>query len=529
MPLAVTVPHNVASRSICRETGLRRPPRPSSRRRAREACSRKADAGGFARVVIAALALLLPLCAAGGLQDGILSPDDGSEDRFLPVDTSESWSVGFASLKTRALSPENRYLRYSIPLLIREGLSSIGVHIYNIEERTARAKYLVEQKLAQLRLELQSLQHRRDEILFGSASGDLAQIRKQKEELLGGLSQLQNLDMDAVAVSFQKPVVFKEGQETGSLIVAPRFSPLARSREEKVDLIVWGEIEEVQDFLYLNIRAFNTVMQKEVFAFESAGSIQGLHDSLFRAVDGLAELMLGRKWARLTVVPYPPDSSVTVNGVLLGTGVSTGRFIEPGDVQIVTSSPGFDDVETVMSLAPYEERRVEILLAEKPLRKLSIHTDPPGADVYVDSIWKGQSPLVLELLASGQRLLVRKEGYREVTFQPQEESLEAIMLTLRKALLDESAWLEKKRDTFYASLGIFFISLPLPIFLYGYALDNANAAIRSDPRSSQYQQFYSQTEITYFAYGATLFISIALFAKMLGELIEYVDYVDYVR
>ena len=116
-----------------------------------------------------------------------------------------------------------------------------------------------------------------------------------------------------------------------------------------------------------------------------------------------------------------------------------------------------------------------------------------------------------------------------MAFQPKEDTPEAVRLTLRKALLDEPAWLEKKRDTFYISLGLWFVSLPFPIFLYGYAVDNAEAALRSVPGSSQYQQFYRQTELTYYAYGATLFVSIALFVKMLNDLIEYVDYVDYVR
>jgi hypothetical protein len=98
---------------------------------------------------------------------------------------------------------------------------------------------------------------------------------------------------------------------------------------------------------------------------------------------------------------------------------------------------------------------------------------------------------------------------------------------LRKQILDELYWQEKKRDTFYTSLGIWAVSLPFPIFLYGYAVDNARAANRSVVGSDDYNKFRRNTEFTYAGYFATLFISVTLFVKMFINMLEYVDFVNY--
>jgi hypothetical protein len=98
---------------------------------------------------------------------------------------------------------------------------------------------------------------------------------------------------------------------------------------------------------------------------------------------------------------------------------------------------------------------------------------------------------------------------------------------LRKQILDESLWQEKKRDAFYSALGFFALSVPFPIFLYGYAVDSSIAASRVTADSDTYNKFRRQAELTYGAYWATLFVSVSLFIRMLVTLVEYIEYVDY--
>jgi len=60
-------------------------------------------------------------------------------------------------------------------------------------------------------------------------------------------------------------------------------------------------------------------------------------------------------------------------------------------------------------------------------RRLIITSDPPGADVFVDDVYQGQTPLTLTYsvglrdIMKGFTVTIQKEGYlplrREVTFQ----------------------------------------------------------------------------------------------------------------
>jgi hypothetical protein len=47
-------------------------------------------------------------------------------------------------------------------------------------------------------------------------------------------------------------------------------------------------------------------------------------------------------------------------------------------------------------------------------------------------------------------------------------------------LIDEAYWLEKKRNRFYASFGVFALSLPITIFLNAFYNDMASKFSSSD-------------------------------------------------
>lgn len=68
--------------------------------------------------------------------------------------------------------------------------------------------------------------------------------------------------------------------------------------------------------------------------------------------------------------------------------------------------------------------------------------------------------------------------------------------------------------------------MPLPVFLYGYAVDNAYAAARAEPGTDKYRDHRTRMEVTYYAYFATLFISVTLFVKMFVNLLDYIHFVE---
>jgi hypothetical protein len=442
--------------------------------------------------------------------------------------------MGFASFQGRGLSKENSYLVNSVPLLLREELEVLDTHIYSSREQELYRQYLIKRKIQEYRKQLQESRDEEEGLLFGE-NKTLQELRKKRAELnrtksaySEAIEWLENLDAESIYLEEEKPILVKEVAEREALFPRLQFSPLGFARRENLDLLVWGEIEEVQEYVFVKLHVFNTLLKKEVYQYETAGSIVDIQDSLGEAVYGIATQALGREWTSLTVIPEPPESFVIVNGNFMGTGKVSMKFLKPGMTTVKVTAPGYLDEQRSLFLHAREKNSENFNLLPMKTTLVSVFTDPQGADVYLDSQWFGKTPLTLDLIPPEQRLLIKKEGFRDVSLRLDDEAPASLNFTLRKQILDEVVWQERKRDAFYTTLGMFAISLPLPIFLYGYAVDSAIAANRAVPGSDDFAEHFRRMEITYGAYFATLFVSVTLFVRMFVTLAEYINFVDYV-
>lgn len=479
--------------------------------------------------------MLISLSQLVRAQESVLWDNSLSLLKTVPEETRENWTVGFSSFQAVAVAKEHRYLLNSFPLLLREELRSLDVHRHDAQEIDAHRREIIKTQIQGHLQNLHEIEQEEKDLLLSrdtdpynpqEARKTLLELDRKSTAIREAIQWLQELQHDKVVVKEEKPIVFVEGDEMGTLLFSPQFSPSGLAKRENLDFLVWGVIEEIQGYLFLKIRGFNTILGREAYTYESGGSAEELQTMLDEAINGLAEQILGRRWASLTVVPQPEMSSVVVNDTFRGVGTTRMRFLRPGRIAVSVTAPGHVDEEKEYNLAPYEHQTVEIELRQKETLAITLNTNPQGADVYLDSQWSGITPLDLDLLYPDQRLLIMKEGFKDLVYDIDGSTPPLLDFDLRKQILDELYWQEKKRDTFYTSLGIWAVSLPIPIFLYGYAVDNARAANRAIG-TDDYNKFRRNTELTYAGYFATLFISVTLFVKMFLNMLEYVDFVNY--
>lgn len=482
------------------------------------------------------LLLLISPFQLARAQESVLWDDSLSLLKTVPEETRENWTVGFSSFQAVAVAKEHRYLLNSVPLLLREELRSLDVHRLDAQEIDAHRREIIKTQIHSHLQDLQEIEQEEKELLLSrdtdpynpqATRNTLVELDRKKTAVKDAIRWLQELKHEQVVVKVEKPIVIAEGDGMGTLLFSPQFSPFGLARREDLDFLVWGAIEEIQGYLFLKIRGFNTILGREVYTYESGGSAEELQTLLDEAINGLAEQVLGRQWASLTVVPQPGMSSVVVNDTFRGVGTTRMRFLRPGRATVSVTAPGYTDERREYTLSAYEHQTVGIELQQKETLAITLNTNPQGADVYLDSLWSGITPLELDLLYPDQRLLIKREGFKDLVYDIDESTPPLLDFDLRKQILDEIYWQEKKRDTFYTSLGIWAVSLPIPIFLYGYAVDNARAANRSVMGSDDYNKFRRNTELTYAGYFVTLFISVTLFVKMFLNMLEYVDFVNY--
>lgn len=118
----------------------------------------------------------------------------------------------------------------------------------------------------------------------------------------------------------------------------------------------------------------------------------------------------------------PLQASVTVNatpngGTLLIDQLEKTQGIHPVDanesINIVYSKPGFYDYADTISVAPGENRNVDINL--KPANGLLAIKTKPIAQVFIDNKSVGLSPISLPLSAITHSIRIEKPGYRTIT------------------------------------------------------------------------------------------------------------------
>ena len=123
-----------------------------------------------------------------------------------------------------------------------------------------------------------------------------------------------------------------------------------------------------------------------------------------------------RNAKRVKITSNPSDARVFVNGQFKGH--------TPFDLEVlgheVEITVELNDYQTVKQKIPLtvENNRlfnIDLVKKEMDIRKISITTNPKGAEVYLDNDFKGKTPLEITVIGdSSYRLKIHKFGYKDI-------------------------------------------------------------------------------------------------------------------
>jgi len=114
--------------------------------------------------------------------------------------------------------------------------------------------------------------------------------------------------------------------------------------------------------------------------------------------------------ARLYIESYPSGAYVYINGIYRGT-TPLNLELDPGTYSIRIEKSGYKTEYETVTLSPGDTRTIFKDL--EPLKaKLYVHSNPPDASVYIDGIYKGITPLTLELDPGTYSIRIEKSGYK---------------------------------------------------------------------------------------------------------------------
>lgn len=435
------------------------------------------------------------------------------ETEALPEDKDTHWIVGFATLQSVNLSVENEYLIHSIPLMFQEKLASVTEHYFRPEEIVENQKAIIKSELTKSIQELINLQKQRDKELFSTKKEyekqkAVAVFDEQIEAVKKRITYLRELKPELISFPEKKPVLLKD--QGGKLFDAPKFSGLQFAEEKDLHVLVWGKLEEVQNYLYLEIIVFDRILEKNIFIYKEGGSREDLYGYFPEAIKEITTILLGRAWSSLVVTAEPQNAYIKINDSFMGLGSVDLSHVEPGSVKIEVTSPGFISQIQEIDLEPLETKVYEIKLEKSDHAELFIQSFPAEANVYIDSMWIGKTPLIVDKPLVLSKLLLKKEDYGDYFMRIGPESPEQVEISLFQIYIDKTEYQEKMAVRFYNSLGTFLISVPFSLFSYGLAYDYFNAGRQEESR------FF------FYAYRWSVFINCILCAQMIYDLILYI-------
>ena len=456
---------------------------------------------------------------------------EASETKSIPIptDKEKTFKVGFSMFTAENLQAENRYLIYSLPLILRENIISIGEHTFSEEEKNAYKQRIINREIASVNKKVRELFSERNNLFLSSVSGikresRLKDIEKGLTNFREKMTFLRNLDSKKIEFPDKKPIEYTDNKLSGKLIESPEFSPMQLAKKWNVDLLIWGMVEQVDDILYIRVNAYESAVDRSVFSYIDAGSRENVYSYLKNAAEELSDIILGHSWGSLVIETEPPDSAVYVNGEFRGFGNEELKYISPGKTDIRVDHDGYKRYTDTLVIEAGKTHHINVKLKSIKLGKVTINTAPPGASVYINSVWQGLSPLTVEKPQYPRHVVIKYKDYEEKEFTLSRDSANNLRITLKRKIIPYEEIVEKERDQFYSALGLWFISIPVPIFAYGFAVDyklgEITAIINNDNENASRMALSS--DIMYYSYLGGLFINAALFLNGALHLFNYI-------
>jgi hypothetical protein len=127
------------------------------------------------------------------------------------------------------------------------------------------------------------------------------------------------------------------------------------------------------------------------------------------------------QYATVSISSNPPGASVYGDGVYVGTTRSGGPLdftqVKPGTHTLLLTKSGYQDYSTTSTVVAGKNYDLEITLNSVPqptTGSISVNSAPTGAQVYINNLFRGYSPVTVDGLTPGMYTVALKlNGYQD--------------------------------------------------------------------------------------------------------------------
>ncbi len=261
-----------------------------------------------------------------------------------------------------------------------------------------------------------------------------------------------------------------DGEETRPLLALDADPSRGGPREIRTllaaldtDLLVAGTLEALDDYFILDVYLLSGPDGGRRLILSIDARADELAVVLDAAIGSLVNALSGNSYASLSITGIDPGTELLLDGESAGFGPGIRRYLQPGPVQVSLRYPDTVRRVTRVELAPGALQTQD--LSERPEgdQTLTFSSQPPGAEVLVNSQPLGPTPLSLPPPLAPSVAVVARSGFYNAWIPLDAGQRGQTDLRLRPLSDGVESSRVLARNRFYRSFALFSASLVLPI------------------------------------------------------------------
>ncbi|MFO7849867.1 MAG: PEGA domain-containing protein [Spirochaetia bacterium] len=465
----------------------------------------------------------------------ILFAAGSQEEKPLINDEREEWSCLFTELEGKNISEEYRYLLGSIPLLLVEEIEKIPERRISQEEVSSRRKLLLRRARQEKERRLNELIEKRDDHFLQNERKKLALVEEEIEKLRDESAYLSEVldsgkeeavfgqperdaereaekDAEGPEENEVLPFVVNSGNRPTALASYPEVPLPEFADKNEADGVVYGELEQIEEALYLTLKMYHRDTDTSSTIYEGSFFPDRVEDFSEELYKKLTTALIGRDWAHLEIDIEPAGATLEIGGSRYSGGERVLRFLEPGEYSVSLDAPGYEEKKLSVELDAERVNTLETALNPIETVDISVESNPPGVDIFSDTVHQGSAPLTIREAVLPITILAKMPGYYEENLvigePPKDGELE---IDLHPLSINKDQIVEAARSRFYRGVAGFFLSLPITIIGYGmsteYAYAYNEAVTNGQVEGDEMGRLNDLSRVWYTAYLGGLFLN----------------------
>ena len=446
----------------------------------------------------------------------------GVEDKVLR-DSSSEWNVLVTDLICNSAQEDAPYISQTLSHAVYRNLSVIKKHRMSDEEITARREAIKKEYVDECQKALSKSYQDFDALIFqekdlnkkislkSTISKDKRMLRKANRKKLEKIYVLRDRD-----------IVFLNDSEDKDTVIRGPIELTTRAKKDNLDYIVWGSMKLVEDVVVADISLYSAMFNKDLASVRITGDLETIYQELDKGLDAFYSDMLGKPWSKINVAVNDEDVDVYVDGNFVSAGSLSNIILEPGGhIMMATGNNKSEDVKQVM-LEENQSADIDFRVEPVESKLFAISSFPTGADVYYNSVWQGQTPMLLNG-AKGE-VVISMDGYQNSRVFLEEINGNTLDFFPQREVFNKDDYLLDKRNDFYKNLTWFVLSIPVAFFTYAnyLAYDDLHERAKGTGDSHEIHRTQRIRNYSQYGYYGALFLSVTLFTNAMFYLKDYI-------